>query len=155
LKRPYYLGKGSVACVEENLQKAIYELYNTFNEYNMNIFTLETKIIPFRGKEAIRVQIIFDNKIFEISSFCLLRLQYKHEKDYDVNIKLTRFQQFCTTVMDTLLRKYQKRTLLKFYAVIATPMLLYGPAILDVNEKNGDDRNAFPQSGRRKQNDRS
>jgi hypothetical protein len=49
---------------------------------------------------------------------------YKY--DEDLNDKLSKFQKICGVISRTLKKKTRKETNLKFYRIMAVPVLLYG-----------------------------
>jgi hypothetical protein len=51
---------------------------------------------------------------------------YCYKYDEDLNDKLSKFQNVCGVIARTLKKKTRKETNLKFYKIIAVPVLLYG-----------------------------
>jgi hypothetical protein len=113
---------------EDNLRESMYELQKLSNIYNFKISTTKTKVMASRGKYPIRSKVTLDdNSITEqVSDFNYLGCNVTYKYDEDLNKKINKFQSICGAVSRTLIRKTRKETNLKFYKVMATPVLLYG-----------------------------
>lgn len=116
-----------IAHDEDSLQKALFKLSYVSKDYNLKISTTKTKVLALKGKLPIRNKIVIENQIIEqITNFNYLGCNVGMDRELDINRKISRYQQFCGTITRTLLGKCQRDTLLKFYKVIAIPMLMYG-----------------------------
>jgi len=112
---------------EDDLQRSTYELHNICQDYGMKISIKKTKTMAFKGKEPIRTKIIIENEAIEqVSHFTYLGCDITFEYENDIQHKLHKFQHICGTLRKTLKKKTRKETQLKFYKVMATPVLLYG-----------------------------
>jgi hypothetical protein len=116
---------------EDTLQKSMCELQKLSNSYNFNISTTKTKVnkvMAFQGKYPIRSKIILNNKsiIQQVSSFNYLECNVIYKYDEDLNDKLCKFQNIYGLISRTLKKKTRKETNLKFYKIMAVPVLLYG-----------------------------
>jgi len=62
-----------VCDTEDNLQKAVYLLYNISKEYNLEIATKKTKVFGFVGTDHLRTKIIMNDETLEkVSQFTYL-----------------------------------------------------------------------------------
>ena len=83
--------------------------------------------MAFKGKEPIRTKIVIENEVIEqVSHFNYLGCDLTYEYENEVQQKLHKFQYICGTLRKILRKKTRKETQLKFYRVMATPVLLYG-----------------------------
>jgi hypothetical protein len=105
-----------------------YELQKLSNNYNFDIYTTKTKVVASQGTYSIRSKIILNNKsiIEKVSNFNYLGCNVTHKYDEDFNDKLSKFQNICGVIARTLKMKTRKETNLKFYKIVAVPVLLYG-----------------------------
>lgn len=111
---------------ELNLQKDIYQLNITSQNYKLNISVNKTKVLAFRGPETIRAKIVVEDKILEqINCFNYLGCNVSYIKNEDMRNKINKFNQMCGTIKRNL-KNTRKETKLKFYKVMAVPVLLYG-----------------------------
>jgi hypothetical protein len=85
-------------------------------ENSFNVRTSTTKTMAFQGKTHITCKIAIDNETIEKVSRCV---------EKDKNIKLRKFQRICGVIRRTLRQKTLQSTQLKFYKVVAVPMLTY------------------------------
>jgi hypothetical protein len=93
-----------LADSEENLQRAVFSLNNTANEYNL-IYTEKTKVIGFKGVEHLRARIEISNNIFEqVTCFNYLGCNISYVRSEDPEIKLAKFLQLIGTTKRTLLK---------------------------------------------------
>jgi hypothetical protein len=83
--------------------------------------------MAFRGKDPIRSKITLDNNpiIEQLSDFNYLGCDVTYKYDEDLNKKMNKCQSICGVISRTL-KKSKKETNLKFYKVMAIPVLLYG-----------------------------
>jgi len=59
-----------ISDTEDNLQKAVYLLYNISKEYNLEIATKKTKVFGFVGTDHLRTKItINDETLEQVSQF--------------------------------------------------------------------------------------
>jgi len=89
------------------------------------------KFIPQNKNNCIERKIncknkaIFSNKLFEqVKNIYDLGYSIGSDRDNSVNMKLSRFKQFCGTIKFTLLRKYPKWNLPAVSKVISIHMFL-------------------------------
>ena len=62
-----------ISDTEDNLQKAVYLLYNRSKKYNLEIATKKVKVFGFVGKDYIITKIIINDETFEqVSQFTYL-----------------------------------------------------------------------------------
>jgi len=54
-----------ISDTEDNLQKAVYLLYNISKEYNLEIATKKTKVFGFAGTDHLRTKIIINDETLE------------------------------------------------------------------------------------------
>jgi hypothetical protein len=77
---------------EDNLRTAIYKLNKIITDYGLTISTDKSKAIAFKGRDAIRIKIIINNKITEqVSTFNYLGNLVSYEKEKEINNKLQHF----------------------------------------------------------------
>ena len=92
--------------------------------------------MAFIGKEPIRTKIIINNRCIEqVNHFNYLGSDVGYDKDYDVDNKICKFQRVCGTINRTFRNKIRNETKLKFYKVMAVPMLAYGSETWTLNKK--------------------
>jgi hypothetical protein len=105
----------------------MYELQKLSNNYNFKISTTKTKVMAFQGKYPVRSKIILNNVsiIEQVSNLSYLGCNVTYKYD-DLNDKLTKFQNMCGVIARALKKKSMKETNLKFYQIMAVPVLLYG-----------------------------
>jgi hypothetical protein len=107
------------------------------NGFNMRISTMKTKTMAFQGKDHIRRKIVIDNKTIEqVSSFKYLGFNVLYCLKEDINIKLNKFQRMCGTIRRTLRQKTLQSTQLKFYNIMAVPMLTYASKNWTINQSD-------------------
>lgn len=112
---------------EENLQRSVYKLSQIGKEYNLKISTRKTKVMAHKGKHPVRSKVVIENKILEqVSYFDYLGCNVSYDRDKDIENKLNKFQLICGTINRTLQNKTRKDTKLKFYKIMAVPVLMFG-----------------------------
>lgn len=112
---------------EDGLQIATNKLLKVIKDYNLKISLTKTKAMGFLGTRHLRTKIVIEDKIIEqVSSFNYLGCNVSYCENNDVNNKINKFQRMCGTIKRTLSRKTLKETQLKFYKVMAVPVLMYG-----------------------------
>jgi hypothetical protein len=115
-----------LANSEDNLQRAIHRLNVMSKDYNMRISVDKTKLLALRGKDPIRIKIVINERILDqVLNFNCLGYNMGLNREKDINVKLQRFQQICGTIKRTLAIKVRKEMLLRFYKIMAIPILLY------------------------------
>ena len=111
---------------ENGLQKALFQLNNITKNYNLNISIKKTKVLAFKGPDTLRAKIILDGKpIEQVNSFNYLGCDISYFKKEDLFNKLSKFNFICGTIKRSL-KNTRRETKLKFYKVMAVPVLLYG-----------------------------
>jgi hypothetical protein len=105
----------------------MYELQKSSNINHFKISTTKTKVTAFRGKYLIRSKITLDNNsiIQQVSDFNYLGCNVTYYYDEDLNKRINTFQSTCGVISRMLKRETGKETNLKFYKVMAIPLLLY------------------------------
>jgi hypothetical protein len=85
-------------------------------------------ILVYPNWTVIRSKITLDNNpiIEQVSDFNYLGCNVTYKYDDDLNKKINKFQSICAVISRKLKIKTRKETNLKFYKVMATPVLLYG-----------------------------
>lgn len=96
-------------------------------QYNMKVFTTETKVITFRGKEPMTTKIINTQTVQRISHFNYLGEggDIDYNKNYDIALKLGKFLTICGTINHIFINKICRETNLKLYKVIMVSALPY------------------------------
>lgn len=124
-----------ISSSENDLQKATFQLSNILKNYNLNISTKKTKVLAFKGPDTLRAKIILDGKpIEQVNNFNYLGCNISYFKKEDLFNKLSKFNFICGTIKRSL--KYTRReTKLKFYKVMAVPILLYGSEFWTLTKK--------------------
>jgi hypothetical protein len=93
----------------------------------VEISIYKSKVMALEGKYPVRSKIMIKNKIIEqVKNFNYLGCDISYNYDDDLQNKLHKFQYMCSTIKRTQIHKTRKDTLLKFYKVMAVPVLLYG-----------------------------
>jgi len=112
---------------EDNLQKAVYSLYNKSKEFNLEIATNKTKVFGFVGTDHLRAKIIINNEILEqVNQFTYLGCSLSYQCSNDVESKLAKFLQLIGTIKKTIFKKVRTETVLKLYNTLILPTILYG-----------------------------
>lgn len=112
---------------EDDLQQSVYKLGIVCEEYNMRISVAKTKVMAFQGPEPIRTKIVVNNKpVEQVKHFNYLGNDISYDRDKDINNKLHKYQIMCGIINRTLKNKVRTETKMKFYKVVAAPVLLYG-----------------------------
>ena len=84
---------------EDNLQKAVFLLYNISKEYNLEIATKNTKVFGFVGTDHLRIKIIIKYETLEqVSQFTFLGCSTSYQFSNDVEFKLATFLQLIGTI---------------------------------------------------------
>lgn len=112
---------------ENDLQKSVYVLNEICKEYNFKISIDKTKIMAFTGKHPTRSKIVIDNKVLEqVSKYTYLGCDISYSEDLDIEKKIGKFQVVCGNISRTLGKQARRETIMKFYRIMAAPVLLYG-----------------------------
>jgi len=81
-----------ISDTEGNLQKAVYLLYNTSKEYNLEIATKKSKVFGFVGTDHLRTKIIIiDETLEKVSQFTYLGCSISYQFSNDVEFNLAKF----------------------------------------------------------------
>jgi len=116
-----------ISDTEDNLQKAVYLLYNISKEYNLEIATKKTKLFGFVGTDHLRTKIIINDETLEqVSQFTYLGCSISYQFSNDVEFKLAKFFQLIGTIKRTIFEKVRKETILKIYNTLVLPTFLCG-----------------------------
>jgi len=114
-----------IADTEDNLQRAVYLLYNISKEYNLEIATSKTKVFGFVGTDHLRAKIIInDETLDQVSQFTYLGCSISYQFSNDVEFKLAKFLQLIGTIKRTIFRKVRTETILKLYNTLDLPKTL-------------------------------
>ena len=104
-------------------------------QYNFKISIDKTKILAFRGLDTIRAKIVLKDKILEqVNCFNYLGCNVSYNKNEDLIIKINRFNYMCGTIR-RYLKNTRTETKLKFYKMMAVPVLLYGSEFWTLTKK--------------------
>ena len=80
-----------------------------------------------QGKEHMRTKLVMDGKIIEqVRDFNYLGCNISYCERKEVNNKVNQFQRMWGIISRTLKGKTQLSTQIKFYKVMAVPVLTYG-----------------------------
>ena len=116
-----------VSDTEDNLQKAVYLLYNISKEYNLEIATKKTKVFGLVGTDHLRTKIIINDETPEnVSQFTYLGCSISYQFSNDAEFKLAKFLQLIGIIKRTIFKKVRKETILKIYNTLILPIFLYG-----------------------------
>jgi len=81
-----------ITDTKDNLQKAVYLLYNIFKEYNLEITTKKTKVFGFVATDHLRTKIIInDETLAQVSQFTYLGCSISYQFSNDLEFKLANF----------------------------------------------------------------
>ena len=116
-----------ISDTEDNLQKAVYLLYNISKEYNLEIATKKTKVFGFFETDHLRTKIIINDETLEqVTQFTYLGCSISYQFSSDVEFKLAKFLQLIGTIKRIILKKVTTETILKIYNTLVLPTFLYG-----------------------------
>jgi len=103
-----------ISDTEDNLQKAVYLLYNISKEYNLEIAAKKTKVFGFVGTDYLRTKIIINDEILEqVSQFTYLGCSVSYQFFNDVGFKLAKFLQLVGTIKRIIFKKLRWETISK------------------------------------------
>jgi len=106
-----------ISDTENNLQKAVYLLYNISKEYNLEI----------ASRKDLRTKIIINDETPEqVSQFTYLGYSISYQFSNDVEFTLAKFLQLISTIKRTIFKKVRTETILKIYNTLVLPTFLYG-----------------------------
>jgi len=77
-----------ISNTEDNLQKAVYLLYDISKDYNLEMATKKTKVFGFVGTDHLRTKIIINDETLEqVSQFTYLgcSISYQFSNDVEFN----------------------------------------------------------------------
>ena len=113
-----------ISDTEDNLQKAVYLLYNIYKEYNLEIATWKTKVFGFIGTDHLRTKIITNDETLEqVSQFTYLGCSITYQFSNDVEFKLAKILQLIGTIKKTIFKKVRTETILKIYNTLVLPFI--------------------------------
>jgi len=116
-----------ISDTDDNLQKAVYLLYNISKGYNSEIATKKTKVFGFVGSDHLRTKIIInDETLDKVSQFTYLGCSISYRFSYDVEFKLAKFLQLMGTIKRIIFKKVRTETILKIYNTLVLPTFLHG-----------------------------
>jgi hypothetical protein len=76
-----------------------------------------------------RTKIVINNNIIEVNSFNCSEYTIRVSNNRDLEIKMNRFNQMCSTITGTLNNKSRRGRYMKLYKAMAGPALTYGSEI--------------------------
>jgi len=119
-----------VSDTEDNLQKAVYLLYNISKECNLEIATKKTKVFGFVATDQLRTKIIINDETLEqVNQFTYLGRSISYQFSNDVEFKLATFLQLIGTIKRTIFKKVGTETILKIYNTLVLPTFYMGRKI--------------------------
>jgi len=119
-----------ISDTEDNLQKAVYLLYNISEEYNLEIAIKKTKVFGFVGTDHLITKIILNDETLEqVSQFTYLGCSISYQFSNDVEFKLAKFLQLIGTIRRTIFKKVRTETILKIYNTLVLPTFYMGQKI--------------------------
>ena len=84
-----------------------------------------------------RTKIVINGKTIEqVRDFNYLGCNISYCERKEVNNKINKFQRMCSTISRTFKGKAQLSTQIKFYKVMAVPVLMYGSDIWSLNRSD-------------------
>jgi hypothetical protein len=90
--------------------------------------------VTFQGKNHMRYKTVIDNKTIEqVSVFKYLGFNVSYCLKEDIHINLSKFQRMCGMIRKSLSQKIMQSTQLKFYKIMAVPMLTYASENWKIN----------------------
>jgi hypothetical protein len=93
-------------------------------------------MMAMKGEMNVRTKIVINNHIIEqAGSFNYLRYTITVTNSRDLEIKINRFNQVCCAIRRTLINKSRKDTQVKFYKVMAVPLLTRGSEIWSITKE--------------------
>jgi len=114
-----------ISDTEDNLQRAVYSLYNITKEYNLEIATKKTKVFGFVGTDHLRTKIIINDETLEqVNQFTYLGSSISYQFSNDAESKVATFLQLIGTIKRTIFRKVRTETILKIYNTLIVPTFL-------------------------------
>jgi len=103
-----------ISDTEDDLQKAVYLLYNISKEYNLEIATKKKKVFGFFGTDHLRTKIIINDETLEqVGQFTYLGCSITYQFSNDAEFKLTKIFQLIGTIKRTIFKKVRTETILK------------------------------------------
>jgi hypothetical protein len=121
-----------MASTEDELQRAVYTLNYILVAITPNWYISADKIqeMALKGKMNVRTKTIINNDITKhVNSFNYLGYIITATKNRNLEIKINKFNQMCSTIRTTLNKKTRNDTQLKIYKAMAVPTLTYGSQI--------------------------
>jgi hypothetical protein len=120
---------------EASLQRADNRRENIANCFNMRLSNMKKKTWHSRGKN--QSKIVIDNKTIEqVSSSKYVGFNVSYCLKEDVNIKLNKFQRMCRKIRKTLRQQNLQSTQIKFYKIMAVPMLTHASKNWTINRSD-------------------
>jgi hypothetical protein len=105
----------------------MYELRKSRTAYNFKISTMKKVWLFEENTQFGRNKTLGKNWIVEkVSDFNYLGCNVTYNNDEHLNKKIRTFRSICGIISRTLKMKIRKEKFLKFYKVMAVPVLLYG-----------------------------
>ncbi|XP_039280957.1 uncharacterized protein LOC120350635 [Nilaparvata lugens] len=93
----------------------------------MIIALQKSKVMAFKGKWPVRSKIVLENQILEqVKCFNYLACRISFDREDDVSEKLTKFSAVCGAIRRTIGKKTRQATQMKFYRLMAVPIIAYG-----------------------------
>jgi len=115
-----------ISDTEDNLQKAVYLLYNISKNVIWKLLQKKTKVFGFVGTDHLRTKIIINDETLEqINQFTYLGCSISYQFSNDVEFKSAKFLQLIGTIKRTIFKKVRMETILKIYNTLVIPTFLY------------------------------
>ena len=116
------------------MQKAVYLLYSTSKEYNLEIAIKKMKVFGFVVADHLRTKIIVNDETLEqVSQFTYLGCSISYQFSDDVESKLAKLLHLIGAIKGTMFSKVRKETILKIYSTLVLPTFLCGSENLTLN----------------------
>lgn len=116
---------------EDELQRLMFSLEKHTEDYELKISTEKTKVMAFKGREAVRSKIVVRNRAIEqVNTFKYLGCEISQQGEVDVDSKVEKFLKVTGALNRAMPAKSVRReTRIRAYNILARPVLLYGSEI--------------------------
>jgi hypothetical protein len=111
---------------EDRLQRSVFHLNQMCTNYSFRISVSETKVMVSTDKNTVKSMIIINDQILQVTYFKYLVCNISCKHDNFTREKLHALQVMCGTLNRVFKSETRIYTKLKFYKVMATPVLLCG-----------------------------
>jgi hypothetical protein len=124
-----------IADSEDNLQKSVFTLRNTANNFRPEISPEKSETMTVLGQNPVRCTIVMDNVFLQkVRNFKCCRFESSNENEKAIQQKLSKFPQILgiLNIKPTLVQKFSR---MKMYNAFALPILLYGSEIWTLKKR--------------------